>query len=63
MLMLAAAGLKPCETTNGSNGNSACHSLCTNPTDGYDAVFDGPFCTPCATKRSANQETVEGHNV
>ena len=62
MLMLATAGLKPCETTDGSSSNnSGCH-LCTNTADGYDATFDAPLCTMCAATRSVDEDTVEGHN-
>ncbi len=60
MLMLATAGLKPCETTPGSNSNTC--SLCTNEADGYDATLDAPLCTTCAETRSTNQNTAEGHN-
>ena len=63
MLMLATVGLKPCETTDGSNRNSSSCSLCPNPADGYDAAFDGPLCTTCATTRSADEDTVKGYNV
>ncbi len=63
MLMLATVGLKPCETTNGSNSNSSGCSLCTNPANGYDAAFDSPLCTPCATTRNHDGTTVEEHNV
>ena len=63
MLMLATRGLKPCETTDGSNSNSSDCSLCENTADGYDAAFDGPLCTPCANTRSVNEDLVEGHNV
>ena len=63
MLMLATAGLKPCETTDGSNSNNSGCSLCPNPADGYDAAFDGPLCTLCAATRSVDEDTVEDHNV
>jgi len=63
MLILATAGLKPCETTDGSNSNNpGCH-LCLNPADGYDAAFDGPLCSTCAATRSVDEDTVEEHNV
>ena len=63
MLMLAIAGLKPCETTNESNSNNSGCSLCPNPADGYHASFDGSLCTRCATTRSVDEDTGEGHNV
>ena len=63
MLMLATAGLKPCETTDGSNRNTSSCSLCENTADGYDATIDGPICTICAETRSVGQNTVEGHNA
>lgn len=62
MLMVATVGLKPCETTDGSNCNSSNYSLCPYPADGYDAAFDGPLCTTCATTRSADGNVVEGYN-
>lgn len=63
MLILSTAGLKPCETTDGSNSNNSGCQLCPDPADGYDAAFDGPLCTPCATTRSVDEDTVEDHNV
>ena len=63
MLMLATAGLKPCETTDGSNSNNSGCSLCPNPADGYDAAFDGPLCSTCAATDRANEDNVEGYNV
>ncbi|SFH45534.1 hypothetical protein SAMN04488066_104189 [Halorubrum aquaticum] len=63
MLMLATAGLKPCETTDGSNGNSSGCQLCPNSADGYDAAFDSQLCSTCATTCSVDEDTVEGHNV
>ena len=62
MLMLATAGLKPCETTDGSNGDRTDCSLCPNPADGYDAAFDGPLCSTCAATRNVDEDSVEGHN-
>ena len=63
MLMLATAGLKPCETTDGWNSNNSGCSLCPNPAYGYDAAFDGPLRSTCAAARSLDEDTVEGHNV
>ena len=63
MLTLATAGLKPCETTAGSNSDSTSCRLCTNIADGYDAVADGPLCATCAKTRSVDEDTVEGHNA
>lgn len=63
MLILATVGLKPCETTDGSNSKSSGCQLCPNPADGYDAAFDGPLCSTCAACRSVDEDTVEGHNV
>jgi hypothetical protein len=57
MLMLATVGLKPCETTDGSNSNSSGCSLCPNPADGYDATFGGPLCSTCATTCSVDEDT------
>ena len=63
MLTLATAGLKPCETTDGSNSNSTTCRRCTNTADGYDVVVDGPLCTTCAETRSVDEETVEGDDA
>ena len=63
MLILATAGLKPCETTDGSNSNNPGCSLCLNPADGYDATFDGPLCRTCAATRNVDEDTVEGNNA
>ncbi|MBP1923633.1 hypothetical protein J2751_002678 [Halorubrum alkaliphilum] len=63
MLMLATAGLKPCETTDGSDGETTDCSLCENAADGHDATFDGPLCSTCAETRNVNESIGEGHNV
>ena len=60
MLMLATAGLKPYETTDGSNSTTC--TLCLTEADGYDATLDAPFCTTCAETRSTNENTAEGLN-
>jgi len=60
MLTLATAGLKPCETTDGSNSTNC--TLCTTEADGYDATLDAPLCTTCAETRSSTKNTTEGHN-
>ena len=52
MRTLATTGLKPCETTDGSNRTTTDCSLCKNTADGYDAIIDGPLCTPCAETRT-----------
>ena len=62
MLTLTTAGLKPCETTDGSNSTNPGCSLCPNPADGYDAAFDGPLCSTCAATHSVDENSVEGHN-
>ena len=49
MLMLATAGLKPCETIDGRNDHRHDCRLCENAADGYDAAFEGPLCRTCAT--------------
>ena len=63
MLMLATAGLKPCETTSEpSDHNHGCR-LCENAADGYDAAFEGPLCRTCASAFSDFYEAVmEGRN-
>ena len=63
MLTLATAGLKPCETTDGSNSANPGCSLCPNPADGYDAAFDGPLCRTCAATHCVDENCVEGHNA
>lgn len=62
MLTLASAGLKPCETTDGSNSNGANCSLCPNTADGYDATLDAPICTTCAETHTVDEGIVEGHD-
>jgi hypothetical protein len=63
MLMLATVGLKPCETTDGSNRtNLGCHR-CLNPADSYDAAFDSQLCSTCATTHSVDKDTVGGYDV
>ena len=57
MLMLATAGLKPCETTDGSNSTTC--TLCTTEADGYDATLDAPVCTTCAATRNTDRNTRE----
>ena len=49
MLMLATAGLKPCETTDGQIDHRHGCRLCENAADGYDAAFEGLLCRTCAT--------------
>ena len=60
MLMLATAGLKPCETASRSNSTTC--TLCTTEADGYDATLNAPLCTTCAETRNTNENTAEGHN-
>ena len=58
--MVATVGLKPCETIDGSNSNSSCGQLCPNTPDGYDAAFDGPLCSTCATTHNVDEDTWRG---
>ena len=59
MLMLATAGLKPCETIGEQNTHKhGCH-LCENAADGYDAIFDAPLCRSCATAFSDFYTNIE----
>lgn len=58
MLTQETAGLKPCETTGGSNRTTSGCSRCDNTADGYDATIDGPLCTPCAETRTNDDITV-----
>ena len=48
MLMLATAGLNPCETIDVSPTHKHGCRLCERAADGYDATFDGPLCRACA---------------
>jgi len=59
MLMLATAGLKPCETIGESlTQNYGCR-LCENAADGYGATFDSPLCRSCATTFSDFYTNIE----
>ena len=49
MLMLATAGLKPCETTTESYTYKGSCRLCEQTAAGYGAAFGGPLCSVCAT--------------
>jgi|GEM_PF-2935423 hypothetical protein len=58
MLMLATAGLKPCETIDVSPTHRHGCRLCERAADGYDAAFDGPLCRACADAFSGFYETI-----
>lgn len=58
MLMLATAGLKPCEITDGLTDHRNGCRLCESAADGYDAAFDGPLCNRCATAFSTFYEEI-----
>ncbi len=63
MLMIPTAGLKPCETTTELYTNSDGCRLCEQTADGYDAAFDGPLCSTCATAFGEfYADLVEGRN-
>jgi len=60
MRTMTTAGLKPCETTDGSNSTTC--TLCPTEADGYDATLNAPLCTTCAETRTTNENSGEGHN-